>query len=135
MRLMLPVLALAVAVAAALLAWNLKPGAERRLLRFQVAMEGHGAGLGRTLGPNQIISPDGRRLVFAARSEGRAQLYLRNLDALEATPMADTGGAQYPFFSPDGEWVAFFADGKLKRVSIAGGAPRARAFSSMPRAS
>ena len=69
------------------------------------------------------LSPDGRRLVYAARGDDIAQLYLRDLDAFEAKPIAGTEGAQYPFFSPDGEWVAFFADRNLKRVSIRGGSP------------
>jgi eukaryotic-like serine/threonine-protein kinase len=69
------------------------------------------------------LSPDGRRLVYVARREGIARLYLRDLAAFEAKPIAGTEGAQYPFFSPDGEWVAFFAGKKLKRVSISGGSP------------
>jgi serine/threonine-protein kinase len=69
------------------------------------------------------LSPDGRLLLYAARSAGRVQLYLRSLDAFETKPIAGTEGARYPFFSPDGQWVAFFADGKLKRVSVQGGYP------------
>jgi hypothetical protein len=69
------------------------------------------------------LSPDGRRLAYVARRDGRAELYLRELDAFEPKPMTGTEGAAYPFFSPDGQWVAFFADGKLKRVSVLGGAP------------
>jgi Tol biopolymer transport system component len=69
------------------------------------------------------LSPDGRSLVYAARREGDIRLYLRGLDAFDAKPLPGTDGAAYPFFSPDGAWVAFFADGKLKRQSIAGGSP------------
>ena len=69
------------------------------------------------------ISPDGERVAYVARRDGRAQLYVRELDAFEPTLITGTDGAMYPFFSPDGMWVAFFADGKLKRVSIGGGAP------------
>jgi Tol biopolymer transport system component len=69
------------------------------------------------------ISSDGRRLAFVAAADGRTQLYLRSLDAFEARAIAGTDGAQYPFFSPDGESVAFFADGRLKRVSLQGGSP------------
>ena len=69
------------------------------------------------------ISPDGQRVAYVALRDGRAQLYLRELDAFEPMLMTGTDGAMYPFFSPDGMWVAFFADGKLKRVSIGGGAP------------
>lgn len=69
------------------------------------------------------LSPDGRRLAYVAYTAGRARLHVRNLDAFVATPLGGTEGAQYPFFSPDGDWVAFFAQGKLKRVSLQGGAP------------
>jgi serine/threonine-protein kinase len=69
------------------------------------------------------LSPDGRRLVYTAYSAGQVQLYLRNLDAFVATPIGGTEGARYPFFSPDGLWVAFFSQGKLKRVSLQGGSP------------
>ena len=69
------------------------------------------------------LSPDGRRLVFVAQSGGETLLYLRPLDRFDATPLAGTTGARYPFFSPDGASVAFFAGEALKRVSIHGGAP------------
>jgi serine/threonine protein kinase/Tol biopolymer transport system component len=69
------------------------------------------------------ISPDGQRVAYVARRDGRAQLYVRELDAFEPMLMAGTDGAMYPFFSPDGMSVAFFADGKLKRSSILGGGP------------
>ncbi len=68
------------------------------------------------------ISPDGRRLVFSASSEGRSQLWVRPLDSLAAQPLAGTEGASYPFWSPDSASVAFFADSKLKRIDILGGA-------------
>jgi WD40-like Beta Propeller Repeat len=41
---------------------------------------------------------------------------------LEARPIASTDGAANPFFSPDGQWLGFFAEGKLKKVSATGGA-------------
>jgi Tol biopolymer transport system component len=69
------------------------------------------------------ISPDGRRLAYVARHARGAQLYLRNLDAFDAVPLTGTDGARYPFFSADGESIAFFAGGRLKRISIHGGAP------------
>ncbi len=77
---------------------------------------------GQTAAP-LALSADGRLLAYVARSEGRTRLYLRSLDAFNAKVIIGTDSARYPFFSPDGQWVAFFADGKLKRVSIAGGAP------------
>jgi serine/threonine-protein kinase len=71
------------------------------------------------------VSPDGRRLVYGANG----QLYLRSFDQLEATPIRGTGGgddasyARNPFFSPDGGWVGFWQNGKLKKVQIDGGLP------------
>ena len=47
---------------------------------------------------------------------------MRRLDQLQATPLPGTEGARNPFFSPDGQWIAFFADGKLKKVAVTGGA-------------
>ena len=69
------------------------------------------------------IAPDGRRIAYVADVGGHAQLYLRSMDAFEAKAIAGSEGAQYPFFSPDSEWVGFFAAGKLKRVASRGGSP------------
>jgi Tol biopolymer transport system component len=74
-------------------------------------------------GSDLTLSPDGRVLVFAARSGGKTQLYLHPLDRFESTPIAGTDDAANPFFSADGRWVGFFAGNKLKKVSIDGGAP------------
>ena len=67
------------------------------------------------------LSPDGRNLVYRALRDGIFQLYRREMDQLEAVPIRGTEGAQFPFLSPDGESVGFFADGALKKVSLAGG--------------
>jgi Tol biopolymer transport system component/tRNA A-37 threonylcarbamoyl transferase component Bud32 len=69
------------------------------------------------------VSPDGRRIAYVAEAEGGVQLYVRELSELEPKAIAGTSGARHPFFSPDGHWVGFFAEGALQRVSIAGGAP------------
>ncbi|TAK17980.1 MAG: serine/threonine protein kinase [Acidobacteria bacterium] len=65
------------------------------------------------------LTPDGRTLVFAAKN----QLFRRDLGAFDARPMPGTDGAKMPLISPDGRWVAFFAGGKIKKVSLAGGDP------------
>lgn len=68
------------------------------------------------------LSPDGRHLAFVATSEsGQVQLWVRALDGLAAEPLVGTEGAQAPFWSPNGRSLAFFADGKLKKIDIAGG--------------
>jgi serine/threonine-protein kinase len=69
------------------------------------------------------ISRDGSRVVYCSRDK-TARLYLRELGSLEVTAIPGTEGAHQPFFSPDGEWVAFFTQsGLLKRISLAGGSP------------
>jgi eukaryotic-like serine/threonine-protein kinase len=69
------------------------------------------------------LSPDGRRLVAAGTRQRTTRLYYRDLDADEAVPLPGTEGAAGPFFSPDGRWVGFWAQGMLKKVALGGGAP------------
>jgi Tol biopolymer transport system component len=77
-----------------------------------------------TQGAAVIMSPDGKVLAFvAANAGGRSQIYTRRMDQLQATALSGTVGAIDPFFSPDGAWIGFFAEGKLKKVSVTGGAP------------
>jgi Tol biopolymer transport system component len=73
--------------------------------------------------PMLAISPDGRLFVYAAHSGSRTQLFLRQLNRFEGTPIAATEAASAPFFSPDGEWVGFFAADALQKVSLGGGVP------------
>ncbi len=70
------------------------------------------------------ISPDGSHVVYFADESTRSQLYARAMDELTAAPLPGTEGVDRDFFiSPDGEWVAFVVGGKLKKVSLVGGAP------------
>jgi hypothetical protein len=78
---------------------------------------------GARLGNLFALSPDGTRLVFAGNPDGRNKLYLRSLDQFEATAIPGTEEGSQPFFSPDRGSIGFFAGGKLKKVSLAGGAP------------
>jgi hypothetical protein len=69
------------------------------------------------------LSPNGRRIVFIARtSDGKQVLATRQLDQAKADLLRGTEGAADPFFSPDSGWIGFFADSKLKKVSVQGGA-------------
>jgi Tol biopolymer transport system component len=69
------------------------------------------------------LSPDGRRLAFvAAEPTGRKHLWVRALDARTPQSIANTDGASEPFWSPDGQQLAFFANGRLNRVAATGGA-------------
>jgi len=71
------------------------------------------------------LSPDGRVLVYVANEGDKInRLWVRPLDGLEPRALAGTDGARFPFFSPDGREVAFEAHGDLRRVEVAGGAPR-----------
>ena len=67
------------------------------------------------------ISRDGSTLALALTSKAQSQLYVRRLAEFDARPLAGTNDASTPFFSPDGAWIGFFAEGKLKKVPTAGG--------------
>jgi eukaryotic-like serine/threonine-protein kinase len=67
------------------------------------------------------VSPDGRRLAFVATLDDKDLLWVRDLDSPAARPLPGTDGAYEPFWSPDGRFIAFFADGKLKKIDVAGG--------------
>jgi len=69
------------------------------------------------------VAPDGTRVVYVMERQNSRQLYLHELDRLEAAPLPGTDGAFGPFFSPDGAWIAFFADNRLKKVAVSGGDP------------
>ncbi|MGH7452130.1 MAG: TolB family protein, partial [bacterium] len=73
--------------------------------------------------PALALSPDGANLVYVADLGGKTQLYRRPMDQFEAAPIPGTDGAYYPFFSPDGQWIGFFAGNEMKKVSILGGEP------------
>jgi eukaryotic-like serine/threonine-protein kinase len=70
------------------------------------------------------ISPDGRRIAFAATLDGKTQLWVRPLGSLSAQPLSGTDSADLPFWSPDSRSLAFFADGKLKKIDASGGSPQ-----------
>ena len=73
--------------------------------------------------PSVVLSPDGTHLVYAAVRAGTSQLYLRALDQMEGRPIPGSQRGHDPFFSPDGQWLGFFADSTLKKVPITGGPP------------
>src|SRR5262245_11403851 len=71
------------------------------------------------------LSPDGKTLAFVcAAGDGRRQIWLRSLSEMAARPVPETDGGWYPFWSPDGQSLGFFADGKLKAIDLRGGSPR-----------
>jgi serine/threonine-protein kinase len=67
------------------------------------------------------LSPDGNTLVFRGAVGGKVQLYSRPLDQATGTPIAGTEGGANPFFSPDGKWLGFIAQGEIKKIPANGG--------------
>jgi Tol biopolymer transport system component len=69
-----------------------------------------------------VLSPDGKRLAFAAAApDGKILLWVRPLDSATAQPLAGTEGTMFPFWSPNSRSLGFFADGKLKKIEATGG--------------
>jgi Tol biopolymer transport system component len=112
----------AVLLAAAAFAWpyfrRSSSGEAAEAMRFIIPMPDKGL----VVGP-PIISPDGRQIVYRLNTEdGKELLWVRPLSSLDARPLVGTNGGVQPFWSSDSRSVAFFADGKLKRIDISGGA-------------
>ena len=70
-----------------------------------------------------MLSPEGKHLAYVAAENGVPHLYIRRLDTFGFVQIPDSEGANFPFFSPNGEWIAFFSQGKLKKVPSDGGNP------------
>ena len=106
-------------------------------VRFHVAPPDKGAFVGpiATVPVAQLaLSPDGRQLTFVASTAGSpGELWIRDLDAVAARPLAGTTDAAYPFWSPDSQSIGFFAQGKLKKVAVSGGAPQVLCDAPNPR--
>jgi serine/threonine-protein kinase len=101
--------------------WRATGPVERGMVRLNVDL-----GLGSLPDPQitAAISPDGARLVFRASSaDGKPMLFTRLLDKPNAVQLPGTEDGAAPFFSPDGQWVGFYAARKIKKVPLNGGAP------------
>jgi serine/threonine-protein kinase len=116
-------IAIAVAAAISVLYWRASEPSPHQITSASLLLPEPLAGVfAANPGSPIALSPDGLRLVFAASPAGKSpQLYLRELDQQTASPVAGTENATEPFFSPDGQWIGFFADGKLRKVSVHGG--------------
>jgi serine/threonine-protein kinase len=115
-----------VAVALALIAFRAEPGPATTRLSIPLPP-------GQEITSSPAISGDGRIIAYAAQQgTDEPQLYLRHLDSFEGRPVAGSSGATQPFFSPDGKWVAFFAQGQLQKAEVAGGAPIRLAETAFP---
>ena len=114
--------AVAAAAVAGVAVWALTrtPPVPRPIVRFQATPPATAPLLLDVVAPDLAFSADGTRLAYIAGT-GQAQLYIRQLDQTDATPLAGVVNVRGPFFSPDGEWVGYFQASDLKKVSVRGG--------------
>jgi serine/threonine protein kinase/Tol biopolymer transport system component len=99
------------------IAWSALWPQEKSALRLDLDL-GPDRTMRSSLGPDVVLSPDGKRLAYLYQDS----LFTRRLDQAEGTELSGTQGARSPFFSPDDQWIGFVAGGKLKKISLAGGA-------------
>ena len=111
-------------VIAGVLTWNLtrSPELEQRVTRLSVAIPTD-TSLSPSNSSNVAMSSDGSRLAFTTGQGESGRLYIREMDELEATLVEGSEGARDPFFSTNGQWVAFYAGTELKKASLDGGSP------------
>lgn len=111
----------ALALIAAIASWlayrATRPTELKPLVRLDVDL-GHDVYLNALGGSDIILSSDGTRIAYLSQSH----LFTRKLDQSAAAELAITPGATSPFFSPDGQWIGFVAGGKLRKISVEGGA-------------
>ncbi len=95
-----------------------RPAPEAHALRFDIVPPGNGRF---TIGAGSggiAVSPDGQTAAFVATLGGRSALWVRTLDGTVVRPLFGTEGAYSPFWSPDSKSIAFFAEGKLRRIDL-----------------
>jgi serine/threonine-protein kinase len=114
--------ALAIAVSAAVFLVLRSPQAPdtSRVMRLAIPLAS-GDELVTGAHPVAALSPNGRLLVYRARRGGTIRLFMRSLGQLDSEPIPASENAASPFFSPDGRWIGFDADGVLKTVPTGGG--------------
>ena len=122
-----PFMAAAPWIAAAILgvlaayAWWSGPGAASEPMLHYVVEAPPKSSINLASRPAIALSADGRQLAFVATTDGVTRLYLRTQTEFEARPLAGTEGASEPVFSPDGRWLAFYANNGLSKISTDGG--------------
>jgi Tol biopolymer transport system component len=107
-------IAIGAAAAFGALRWLEKPAPQARRMQFTIPVPGYQIN-------GLAISPDGTRIAYVSAAGGTRQIWLRPLDALEARALPGTEGARAVFWSPDSRYLAFDADGKLKKLDPNGG--------------
>ena len=93
----------------------------RSVIRESLDLPGGSVIAGGVPGATFAFTPDGTRLAYLAESEQGPQIAIRAMDELATAPVQHTQGAQLPFFSANGEWMGFVANGRLRKVPVAGG--------------
>jgi dipeptidyl aminopeptidase/acylaminoacyl peptidase len=105
--------------------WRPLTTANASATRFSISLPDRSGFMPQSTGASTApiaVSPDGRRIAFVATgADKNSQIWLRPLDTLAAQPVAGTNGASSPFWSPDSRFLAFFADGNLKKIDLNGG--------------
>ncbi|HBY62604.1 MAG TPA: hypothetical protein DEH78_22510 [Solibacterales bacterium] len=117
-------------LAAAVFLWlRFRPaGVPATSARFSIALPP-----GQEFSTRPVITRDGKTIAYAVQQgSGSPLLYLRDLDSFEHRVVAGSSSATQPFFSPDGKWVAFFAQRQLFKAEVAGGTPVRLADSAFP---
>ena len=121
-----PWLVAATAILLAMFGWirsDNAPEASADLLRLAVSLP-EGLRVEDDQAGNVVLSPDAKKLAFSGIDEtGQSALYLRWLDTEEMVKLDGTESAENPFFSPDGNWIAFIAEDRIKKVPVDGGPP------------
>ena len=104
---------------AAFAVWTQPASVRQPPVRFTIPLPA-----GQEITSSPAITRDGRTVAYVTQQgTDDAELYLRDLNVFDARVVAGSSGARQPFFSPDGRWVAFFAQGQLQKVEVTGGLP------------
>jgi hypothetical protein len=118
------------ALLAGVVGWYLRPAATPPpMTRFAFAFRAPGGQSPASAGfpmrdfPAVAISPDGKEVAYLGSGGETTQVYLRAIDRLESQAVPGSEDATSPFFSPDSQWIGFFANGRLKKASVHGGGP------------
>ncbi|UCC45020.1 MAG: PD40 domain-containing protein, partial [Candidatus Zixiibacteriota bacterium] len=99
------------------------PSPARQVARLTLTLPESAPLASLSMGGALAVSPDGKRLVYVADLGNTTELHLREINRLQTRPLPGTRGARGSFFSPDGQWVGFFAGGELKKLYLDGGKP------------
>ena len=107
-----------VAVALAGWSWSRPAPSAAGAVRYQVALGPGGARI--AAWRNLALSPDGRSIAFSFVTDGRAEIWVKTPDRDAPVPLPGTEGGLVPTFSPDGEWIAFVAGSRLRKIRVSG---------------